>query len=1214
MSARSDVKSIFEKALGLPNPTDRAAYLDEACRGDAALRAEVEGLLEALDRAGGFLNRRPPGEAATGPFVASDASGLTRPEGPATGPFVLADPEGLPAPVDAQTSTFGSGLPPTDPYPGTDESVGALLAGKYKLIEVIGEGGMGSVFMAQQTEPVKRKVAVKVIKAGMDSRAVLARFEAERQALAMMDHPNIAKVLDAGASESGRPFFVMELVKGVPITKFCDGRKLTPRERLELFVPVCQAIQHAHQKGVIHRDIKPSNVLVAMYDDRPVPKVIDFGVAKAAGQALTDMTLNTGFGAVVGTPEYMSPEQASFNNLDIDTRSDVYSLGVLLYELLAGSPPFARKELEQAGLLEILRVIREQEPQRPSTRLSSAATLPSLAANRGTEPKRLTALVRGELDWIAMKALEKDRNRRYETANGFAADVQRYLTGEAVQAVPPSMGYRARKFLRKHRGPVTAAALVLLALVGGIIGTTVGLFQSEKAEQVARWERDRAEGERDEKEKALKEAEEQRKRAEYQAASIGIDLDMEGTPEPKIELLRLARRLSMIPERSPELKEFVIRRMLVLGQTIQPVVEDADRLSQDGHFVLRSVGNATVLREVDSPRQIAIWRDLVSFVAERRLILHPGKPGQPVELWDTAGHLVMSTQPINGYRYVVDVSPTGKRVFTLSNQYLRPAKATDGCLWDGSSGKKVVDIPIRGNNSMTLALFSPNDMHLLLVDDGEINILSAVNGRFIRSLGQFPNRVIQGRLAARIQDISFSPTGRYIAILEDDYTLHRWRVADGVEFTPEKSSWGNLRWYSDEVVGVENTGMGGTRTILANHKLDDVVVDRVQGHIALTKDWQFFDLANGRRILAPIDKKFPLEISTFTENNILVGSSGIFDLTINKFVVRNIDSTQMIRTANWLYLEGAGIGFPLGILPSPAAIINWANVVARGEIDQFGEFVPWDERKWEQHRRRLVNLISAGEPDAHFRPVIHDLQFWLRQEIKATQDNEPKLSLLDRLIVAEPTWENYAERASNRLHPKQHHLAIQDAFEATRLAGVLIDPFGQKPSQRPSWSIGLQPGLPREHYEIALRWEEARQTAGIEDNSKTIALLLYRLGRYSEALAVLRKEEEKGVPAQLVRAVLTGSTAATARLHGLCAFAHPENQTPQPKFWHAFRAMCLYKLGESTLVKLHLTAAEAQQMIEEKKPPNQRREIPLYREAVELITGKPPEMPASSKP
>jgi serine/threonine protein kinase len=260
----------------------------------------------------------------------------------------------------------------------------------------------------------------------------------------------------------------MELVKGVPITQFCDARKLTPRQRLELFIPVCQAIQHAHQKGIIHRDIKPSNVLIALYDDRPVPKVIDFGIAKAAGAQLTDKSLHTGFGAIVGTPQYMSPEQATLNNLDIDTRSDIYSLGVLLYELLAGSPPFAQADLKKAGMLEVLRVIREEEPPKPSTKISTAEALPSLAASRGTEPAKLTRQVRGEIDWIVMKALEKDRGRRYETANGFAMDIQRYLADELVVAGPPSAAYRVKKFVKRHKGQVVAAGVVLLVLLAGI--------------------------------------------------------------------------------------------------------------------------------------------------------------------------------------------------------------------------------------------------------------------------------------------------------------------------------------------------------------------------------------------------------------------------------------------------------------------------------------------------------------------------------------------------------------------------------------------------------------------------------------------------------------------------------------------------------------------------------------------------------------------------
>jgi serine/threonine protein kinase/Flp pilus assembly protein TadD len=431
-------QAIFIEALEKEDPAERAIFLNTACAGDAALRERIERLLQRHVQADSFLESR-----ATGAYT--------------------------PAPGDKAAA------PPS-------EGPGAVL-GLYKLLQEIGEGGMGSVWMAEQTRPVQRKVALKIIKAGMDSRQVVARFEAERQALALMDHANIAKVLDAGATDSGRPYFVMELVKGVPITTCCDEHRLTPRQRLELFVPVCQAIQHAHQKGIIHRDIKPSNVLVAPYDGRPVVKVIDFGIAKATGQRLTEKTLFTEFGAVVGTLEYMSPEQAELNNQDIDTRSDIYSLGVLLYELLTGSTPLERKRLKGAAFVEVLRLIREEEPPQPSTRLSASRdTLASISAQRQMEPAKLTQLVRGELDWIAMRALAKDRGRRYDTANAFAADVQRYLAGEPVLAAPPSATYRLRKLARKHRAALTTAATVLLLLVAGAAVSTWQAVRATQAE------------------------------------------------------------------------------------------------------------------------------------------------------------------------------------------------------------------------------------------------------------------------------------------------------------------------------------------------------------------------------------------------------------------------------------------------------------------------------------------------------------------------------------------------------------------------------------------------------------------------------------------------------------------------------------------------------------------------------------------------------------
>jgi tetratricopeptide (TPR) repeat protein/serine/threonine protein kinase len=495
MSDKPLEQSIFLTALELATPAEREAYLRDVCGNNEALRAAVAELLAAHERAGNILDAPP---VAAGGTVAQDNPGACSLEQP-----------------------------------------GAVI-GPYKLIEQIGEGGMGTVWMAQQQEPVKRLVAVKLIKAGMDSRQVIARFEAERQALALMDHPHIAKVLDGGTTGSGRPYFVMDLFKGVPITRYSDEHHLTPRQRLELFLPVCQAVQHAHQKGIIHRDLKPSNVLVALYDGRPVPKVIDFGVAKAAGQALTEKTLVTGFGNIVGTLEYMSPEQAEVNQLDIDTRSDIYSLGVLLYELLAGSPPFTRKELEKAGMLEMLRVIREQEPSKPSTKLSTADGLPTLAANRGTEPARLTKLVRGELDWIVMKAIEKDRNRRYETANGFAMDVQRYLADEPVQACPPSAGYRLRKFARRNKGGLAVAALVLgfLVLLGSGVGWALRDRSARQANVAGQVEVVLAEVDRLQKDQKWPEALAAARRAE--AAVVGGEADDETAEQVRRRLKDLA--------------------------------------------------------------------------------------------------------------------------------------------------------------------------------------------------------------------------------------------------------------------------------------------------------------------------------------------------------------------------------------------------------------------------------------------------------------------------------------------------------------------------------------------------------------------------------------------------------------------------------------------------------------------------------------------------
>ena len=436
----------FNAARRLP-AGERAAYLDEACAGAAPLRQRVEELLRASEEAGTFLQEPAPG---------------------------------------AQRPADASASPNPPPHAAASAEKAGDRIGRYKLLQQIGEGGCGVVYMADQQEPVRRQVALKVIKLGMDTRSVIARFEAERQALALMDHPNIAKVLDAGATETGRPFFVMELVRGVKITDYCDQRNLSTRERLDLFIQVCQAVQHAHQKGVIHRDLKPSNILVTARDGVPVPKVIDFGIAKAtSGQPLTDKTLFTAFAQFMGTPAYMSPEQAEMSELGIDTRSDIYSLGVLLYELLTGRTPFDAAELIRSGLDAMRRTIREEEPARPSTRLSTLieGELSAVAKHRHIDAPKLIHLLRGDLDWIVMKSLEKDRARRYETANGLAMDVQRYLADEPVVACPPSSLYRFQKLVRRNKGLFAAAGAVSLMLVLGVVASTWQAVRAGRAER-----------------------------------------------------------------------------------------------------------------------------------------------------------------------------------------------------------------------------------------------------------------------------------------------------------------------------------------------------------------------------------------------------------------------------------------------------------------------------------------------------------------------------------------------------------------------------------------------------------------------------------------------------------------------------------------------------------------------------------------------------------
>jgi WD40 repeat protein/serine/threonine protein kinase len=748
-------RELFMAALQMEDPAQRAGYVAEACGGDVALRQRIEALLKAFGAAGSFLQKPAADEGAT-----SDQPAIAAP-------------------------------PPIAPL----EGVGTVI-GPYKLLQQIGEGGMGTVFMAEQTHPVQRKVALKIIKPGMDSRQVIARFEAERQALALMDHPNIAKVLDAGTTgdrgqglggredksrtlgltpnpysltpAAGRPYFVMELVKGVPITRYCDEHRLTPKQRLELFVPVCQAVQHAHQKGIIHRDLKPSNVLVAEYDDRPVPKVIDFGVAKATGPKLTDRTMFTEFGQVVGTLEYMSPEQAKLNALDIDTRSDIYALGVLLYELLTGTTPFEKKRLHQAAFDEMLRVIREEEPPRPSRRLSTTKELPSIAANRGLEPRKLSGLVRGELDWIVMKCLEKDRNRRYETANGLAHDIERYLGNEPVQACSPSARYRLRKFVRRHRGPVLTACVLVFALLTAAIGTTTGWLR-------ATWERDR-------KQEALDAEQEAKNLADKRATELERNLYFQhiALVAQKLEANDLARVEELLNECPPKLRHWewhYLMRWYRFGPYTElpfystPAKYWSAAFSSDGKQLAASLANGSVCTWDVSTRQPI--RTLfghfgtvgsVAMSHDRQWIAAAGGDGS-IKLWDRAtGDLVRTLSCKSPEAYEICFSADSRK---LASVY------ADGMvrLWDPQTGVELRSIAAHKDSAFGLA-FDPKGVRLASASfDNTVKIWDAATGS--------ERRTFRGHEAGPLC-VAFSPDGKRVASGGWDMTIQIWDPETGV--------------------------------------------------------------------------------------------------------------------------------------------------------------------------------------------------------------------------------------------------------------------------------------------------------------------------------------------------------------------------------------------------------------------------------------------------